>query len=181
MRKRWYFPKKMKNSFFQSQMDESNFLEDIKTWKHPPWYREHPIRGESNIDFLGIWRVSTSSTLRLTSGCRWRKLHIPPSRWTQSQTLLAERRNIPCSTEIHWRLQNYSYELRCYARATHRWLLEYRWVKRFVLWLDRFHTIYSIGRETYRRMYVVRGDKTASDIQATSFTPRALDEIGKKC
>ena len=37
----------------------------------------------------------------LTSGCRWsdkcflvhvRKLHIPPSRWTQSQALLAERR-----------------------------------------------------------------------------------------
>ena len=37
MRKRWYFPKKMRNSFFQPQMDESN-LEEIKTWEHPPWY-----------------------------------------------------------------------------------------------------------------------------------------------
>ena len=51
-----------------------------------------------------IRRVSTSTTSRLTSGCRWsdkcllvhvRKIYIPPSRWTQSQTLLAERIPIP--------------------------------------------------------------------------------------
>ena len=52
------------------------------------------------------WRIRrvSSTTSRLTSGCRWsdkwflvhvRKLHIPPSRWTQSQTLLAERGIIP--------------------------------------------------------------------------------------
>ena len=28
----------MENSFFQSQMDESNFLEEIRNWEHPPWY-----------------------------------------------------------------------------------------------------------------------------------------------
>ena len=38
MQKRWYFPKKMENSFFQSQMDESNFLEEIRNWEHPLWY-----------------------------------------------------------------------------------------------------------------------------------------------
>ena len=32
IRKRWYFPNK-ENSFFQSQMDESNSLEEIKAWK----------------------------------------------------------------------------------------------------------------------------------------------------
>ena len=26
------------NLFFLSQMDESNFLEEIRTWEHPPWY-----------------------------------------------------------------------------------------------------------------------------------------------
>ena len=89
------------------------------------------------------WRIRrvSSTTPRLVSGCRWsdkwflvhvRKLHLPPSRWTQSQTLLAERRIIPYSTEVHWRLQNYSYQLECYARKSHRWLLEYRWIKRFV-------------------------------------------------
>ena len=48
-----------------------------------------------------IRRVSTTSS-RLIAGCRWstkwilvhfRKLHLPPSRWTQSQTLLAEEKN----------------------------------------------------------------------------------------
>ena len=91
-------------------------------------------RRESHWLSLRIRRVSTSTTSRLTSGCWWstkwflvhvRKLHIPPSRRTKSQTLLAERR----ITEIHWRLQNWKNEFGCYARA-HRWLLEYRWTKR---------------------------------------------------
>ena len=112
-----------------------------------------------------IRRVSTKTTSGLVSGCQWsdkwllvhvRKLHIPPSLWTQSSTLLAERRIIPYSTEIHWRLQNYAYKLGCYAWRPHRWLLEYRWVKRFVWFLDRFHSVYSIGRETSRRIHVVR-------------------------
>ena len=77
------------------------------------------------------WRIRrlSSTTSRLTSGCRWsdkwflvhgRKLQKPPSRWTQSQTLLAERRIIPYSTEIHWRLQNNKDEFGCYARTSRR-------------------------------------------------------------
>ena len=140
------------------------------------------------------WRIRrvSSTTSRFTSGCRWsdkwllvhvRKLHIPPSRCTQSQTLLAERRIIPYSTEVRWRFQNYTHEFGCQAGETHRWLLEYRWIKRFVWFLDRFHSIYSIRWETSRRIYVIRWetDKTASDIQARIFVARTLDEIGKKC
>ena len=37
MRKWSYFPNK-ENLFFQSQMDESNSLEEIRNWEHPPWY-----------------------------------------------------------------------------------------------------------------------------------------------
>ena len=57
-----------------------------------------------------IRRVYTFTTSRLISGCRWstkwflvrvRTLHLPPARWTQSQTSLAERRIIPYSTEIN--------------------------------------------------------------------------------
>ena len=127
----------------------------------PPWRRSRSenihldtaatnSRRESHWFSWRIRRVS-STTSRLISGCPWsyewflvhvRKLHIPPSRWTQSQTLLAERRIIPYSTEIHWRLQNYSYEFGCQAREAHRWLLEYRWDKRFVWSMDRFHSIY---------------------------------------
>ena len=185
------FPKEKGNLFFQSQMDESN-----------PWRRSGPenihlgtastnSRRKSRWFSWRIRRVS-STTSRLISGCRWsdkwflvhvRKLHIPPSRWTQSQTLLAERRIIPYSTEIHWRIQNYSYEFGCQARTTHRWLLEYRWVKRFVWFLDRFHSIYSIGRKTSRRIYVVRGeiDEKTADIQARSSMARTLGENGKEC
>ena len=104
--------------------------------------QDHPIWGESRREFLRESEgVSTSTTSRLTSGCRWsdkrllvqvRKLHIPPSRLTQSQTSPAEKRSTPHSTEIHWRLQNYSHEHGRYARKPHRRLLEYRRIKRFV-------------------------------------------------
>ena len=52
---------------------------------------------------------------------------------------------------------------------------------RLVRSLDRFHTIYSIGRKTSRRIYVVRGEintKTAY-IQARSFMARAMEINGK--
>ena len=70
----------------------------------------------------GTGRRVSSTTSWLTSGCRWSdkrflvhvgKLHIPPSRWTQSQTLLAERRIIPYPTKINWCIESYSYELGC--------------------------------------------------------------------
>ena len=139
----------------------------------------------------GIRRVSTSTTSSLTSGCRWstdwflvhfRKLHRPPSRWTQSQTLLAERSIISCSTEIHWRLQNYADKLGCYARKPHRWLLEYRWIKRSVCFMDRFHPVYFFKWETSRRTNMVWGetDKTASEIQARSFMARTLERNVKE-
>ena len=70
------------------------------------------------------WRIRRifSTTSRLTSRCRWSherflvhvgKLHITPSRRSTSRILLAERRIIHYSTEIHWRNQNYSYEFGC--------------------------------------------------------------------
>ena len=101
-----------------------------RRWTNPPpWRRSGPenihldtaaskSRRKSPWFSWRIRRVS-STTSRLVSGCRWsnqwflvhvRKLHIPPSRWTPSQTLLAERRIIPYSTKVHWRIQNYSYE-----------------------------------------------------------------------
>ena len=64
-----------------------------------------------------FWRGSGTENIHLgaasTSNSRFSvhvgKLHLPPLRWTTSQTLLAERRIIPYSTEIHWRIQNYSF------------------------------------------------------------------------
>ena len=104
---------------------------------------------------------------------------FPPSRWTQSQTLLAERRIIPCSTEVHWRFQNYAYEFGCHAWASHRRLLEYRWIKRIVWFLDRFHSVHSIRRETSRRMYVVRR-KRLRKRQVTSRADHLWPELWMK-
>ena len=130
--------------------------------------RDHPIRGEYQRDFFLENQKGLFTTSRLTSGCRWsdkcflvhvRKLQKPPSRWTQSQAFLAERRIIPYSTEVHWRLQNYTDKLGWYARKPHRGLLEFRWVKRCVWFLDRSHSVYSIRRETSRRISVFRGER----------------------
>ena len=51
MRKRWYFPSK-ENLFFQSQMDESKHLEEIKTWEHPPWYGSDQFKEKVTLIFL---------------------------------------------------------------------------------------------------------------------------------
>ena len=113
------------------------------------------------------WRIRRifSTTSWLTSGCRWsnerllvhvRKLHIPPSRWTTSRTLLAERGITPNSTEVHWRNQNYSDEFGCQAGEAPWWLLEHWWLSRLVWFLDRFHTIYSTRRKCSWRIYVVQ-------------------------
>ena len=111
MQKRWYFPKNMEN------------YSSSRRWTNQTsWRRSRPenihldtrtsnSRRRSRRFSWQIRRVSFT-TSRLISGCRWsnkrllvhvRKLHIPPSRSNQSQTLLAERRIIPYSTEIHWR------------------------------------------------------------------------------
>ena len=46
------FPKKMENSFFQSQTDESNFLEEIRTWELPPWYSIDQFKEKVVLIFL---------------------------------------------------------------------------------------------------------------------------------
>ena len=141
-------PKKWKNEFLSRRWRNiicrrRSGTENIHLDTGPPNWRRRSKRFSWRIR-----RVSTFTTSRLTSGCRWsdkwflinvRNLHIPPSRWTQSETLLVERRIIPYSTEIHWRLQDYSYELECHARKPHRWLLENRWIKIFV-WFCKDNT-----------------------------------------
>ena len=49
--------------------------------------------------------------------------------------------------------------------------------------LDRFHSIYFIGRKTSRRIYVVRVkiDEKTADIQARSSMARKQENNGKEC
>ena len=171
MRKRWYFPKK-----------EENLFSNRRWTNQSPWRRSTPEH--IHLD------TGTSNSRRkswLVSGCPWsdkwllvhvRKLHLPPSRWTQSQAILAERRIIPNSTEVHWRIQNYTYEFGCQARETHRWLLEYRWVKRFVWLLDRFHSIHFL-EEKPPNGYMWSGERLTRK-QLSSRQDRLWPELWKK-
>ena len=72
--------------------------------------RHRPIQGDSNIDFLGESDGSLPQPQDSFPDAgeaindflvHVKKLHIPPSRLTPSQTLLAERGIIPYSTKIH--------------------------------------------------------------------------------
>ena len=49
--------------------------------------------------------------------------------------------------------------------------------------MDRFHSIYSIGRKTSKRIHVVRGEinEKTVDIQARTNMARTLGENGKEC
>ena len=129
--------------------------------------RPRPIQGESHVDFLGepegslpqphdsfpdageaindFWSMSGSFIYRH---------HVEP----RVKLLLAERRIIAYSTKVHWRIQNYTYELGCQAREAHRWLLEYWCLSRLVWSLDRFHAIYFTRWKTSWRIYMVRGE-----------------------
>ena len=92
--------------------------------------RHRPIQGESNIDFLGESEGSrppphdsfldageAMNDFWSMSGNFMYRHHVEP----RVQALLAERRIIPYSTEIHGSLQNYSYEFGCKAGEAHRY------------------------------------------------------------
>ena len=50
--KEMMFHPKMENSYFQSQMDESNPLEEIRNWEHPPWYGIDQFKERVTLTFL---------------------------------------------------------------------------------------------------------------------------------
>ena len=184
MRKKWYFPEKMEISFTNRRWTKQI------CWRRSGTENIHldtaatNSRRKSKGFSWRIRRVSSSTTSRLSSGCRWsdkwflvhvRKRHKPPSHWTPSQTLFAERRIIPCSSEVHWRLQNYSYSSKRSASMIIgiSMGLETRPILGQVL-----H--YSVVRKTSRRIYVVRGgiNEKAAYIQARSSIARALEING---
>ena len=115
MTKRWHFPKKERFSFpiADGRIKTLGEDQDLRT---STLVRPRPIQWQGHWLSWRIRRVS-STTSRFTSGCLWSyerflihvgKFHMPPSRWTPGQTLLAQRRIIPSSAEENWRNQNYS-------------------------------------------------------------------------
>ena len=59
-----------------------------------------------------------------------------------------------------------------------RWLLECRFGQMLVRFVERFHEVYSIERETSTRIHVVRWeiDKSSNDFQTISCMARSMDQ-----
>ena len=72
----------------------------------------------------------------------YRRFHLSPSRGTKSRTLLADRRIIPYSTEIHWRYQTYGHYVICDVGEKYWRLLERWWRSWIVRYVDRIHKIH---------------------------------------
>ena len=104
------FPKEKGEFIFPIADGRIKHLRGDQDLKTSTLIRQRPNRGESHIDFIGESEGSLPpphdsfpdageaiDDFWSMSG----KLHTPPSRRTESQTLLAERRVIPYSTEVH--------------------------------------------------------------------------------
>ena len=110
-----------------------------------------------------------------------RRLYLPSSYWTESSIIRAERRVIPCSTEVHWCHQVNSHRFGRCTRKTNWWLLEWRWRQKSVRFVDRFQKIHTIERKPSKRIYVVRGEtnKNPNDITSRSHMAWGLDKNWK--
>ena len=111
---------------------------------------------ESHVDFLGESEGSLpqpqDSLLDAGEVIKWylvrvRKLHTPPSRWTKSQTLLAERRIIPGSTQVHWCNQNYSIRI---------WMLSKRSALMIIGTLMALETCLNLGQGSHNLLYSMK-------------------------
>ena len=77
------------------------------------------------------------------------------SYWTESSTIRAVRRIIPCSTKVHWCHQVNPYRFARSTRKTNWWLLECRRKQKSVRFVDGFHKMYIADRNSSERTYVV--------------------------
>ena len=110
-----------------------------------------------------------------------RRLHLSSSYRTESSIRRAMRRIIPCSTEIHWCHQVNSYRFGRCTRNTNWWQLECRRRQKSVRFVDGFHKIYIIERNSSKRIFVFRAetDKNPNDITSRSHVAWRSDKNWK--
>ena len=119
----------MENSYFPVADARIKLIGGDQELRTSTLIRDHPIRGEGHVDFLGESEGSLPppqdslpdageaiNDFWSMSGNFKNRHHVEP----RVKTLLAEKRIIPYSTGIHQCLQNYTYELGCYARKPRR-------------------------------------------------------------
>ena len=130
--------------------------------------REHPIRGESWRDFLGEWEGShppPQDTLPdageaindfwSISGNFIYRHHVEPR--VKLYSPREESFPIPLKYIDVCRTTQTNLDAMQESRIDDYWNIDE--IKRFVWFLDRFHSVYSIRWETSRRIHVVRGER----------------------
>ena len=145
------------------------FKENQTGLLHNFFKTHHRFDEEARNDFWSIY----VRTLNLSS---WRRIESETLRWTQSQTLLVERRIISNSSTIHRRNQSNKNGLGCNTKMSHRRLLK-RWRgPRSIRYVDWFHTMHNTGWKISRRIYMNREttDKEVNSIQIRSSVIRIL-------
>ena len=105
--------------YSRHQKVQPNCLEEIMESENP--LSTSRKLGEVSTVRNKRWRWRTKRFLVYP---RW--LHLSSSQRTSGPALRAERRNIPNSTELHWRNQDDAHKFGCVARKPYRWLLECR-------------------------------------------------------
>ena len=142
--------------------------------------RDRPIRGESHIDFLGESEGSLPEAIN--------------DFWSMSGNFIYRHHDEPRVKLYSPREESFPNPLKYIdvSRTTHT-NLDVKQEKRIDDYWNidgsrdlsdpwtGFHTIYSIGRKTSRRIYVVRGEinKKTAYIQARSSVARTLEVNGK--
>ena len=137
-----------------TQMDEKNLLEEIRNWEHPPWYGIDQFKERVTLTFL-----ENQKDLFHNLKTRFR---MPVKLWTIfGPCREASFTAITLNPELNFTRgeKNHSlfhWDTLTSPELTQIWMLsksvasmifECRWIKRLVGSLDRFHTIYSIGRK----------------------------------
>ena len=128
-------------------MDEANFLEEIRTWEHPPWYGTTQFEEKVKEIFLenqkGLHLHHLKTHFRMP--VKHEMIFAPLQDTSYTAITLNPESNFVRREKNHSLSHlntlpspEFKNEFGCYARAPHRWLLEYRWIKRFVWFLDRF-------------------------------------------
>ena len=136
------------------------------------WFFSRRVKFDSGFNEMAVFEVSwhgPTVIYRFTGIRKW------VLRWW--------KRPIPYSTEVHWCTRTTQTNLDVKTKETYRWFLEFRWVKRFVWFMDRFHSIYSIDKEKTPNEYVCSVGRLTrkSWHPARSFMARTLGENEKKC
>ena len=116
------FLKENGKCIFQSQMDESKHLEEIRNWEHPPWYGRDQFKERVTLTFLenqkGLFHnlkthfrmpVKRSMIFWSMSGSFIYRHHVE----LRVKLYSPREESLTIPLKIHWRNQNYSYEFGC--------------------------------------------------------------------